>query len=39
MIAEARGVLKYVIVLLSSWGLRISELAMLEWTDIDFDGR
>jgi integrase len=34
----ARGDLRHVVTLLGNWGLRISELAMLEWTDIDEPG-
>ena len=39
IVGAARGEAKHVFLLLSSWGLRISELAMLEWTDIDAVGR
>jgi integrase len=36
IIAGATGDAQRVFILLASWGLRISELAMLEWTDLDF---
>lgn len=38
IIAAAHGLAKHVFVSLASWGVRISELAMLEWSDIDFVG-